>query len=384
MRSILLPLAFLAGTGCVTTGKFETVQADLEATRAALAANEQAWEAERAAWEAERAERDQREAALKSELEATREKLATAEATLADTAKQLEEVNAQLAKVLKDRTALKASVEEMQKALADAQKAEVLEARLKDKEAVIQQLRFRLQDAEARLEAAGREAEQLRAEVAKLQQEKAQLLQARSELKASVEEMQQALATLAEQKAQAEARLAELRKVVEQLKPLIDAGQLKVKVVDGRLVVQLPSDVLFASGSASLSKEGEEAIRAVAPVLAQVPDRTFLVEGHTDNVPISTAKYPDNWALAAARANTVVRTLIDAGVPPERLAAAAYADTRPVASNDTPEGRALNRRIEIAILPDLSKLPGAKELEEALGEGAPSGEAAPAASPDEG
>ncbi|MBL8954491.1 MAG: OmpA family protein [Myxococcaceae bacterium] len=184
-----------------------------------------------------------------------------------------------------------------------------------------------------------------------------------SKLKADVEQMTLALADLEKRRAQAEARVNEFKNLLARFKSLIDAGKLKVRIVEGRMVVVLATDILFGSGSASLSKDGKTAIAEVAQVLASIPNRSFQVEGHTDNVPISTAQFPSNWELAAFRAANVVKAMMDAGMPKERISAASYADTKPVGVNDMPEGRALNRRIEITIVPDLSTLPGFEELQ---------------------
>ena len=86
-------------------------------------------------------------------------------------------------------------------------------------------------------------------------------------------------------------------------------------------------------------------------------------EGHTDDVPIKTAKFPSNWELGAARALVVLRTLEEGGVTPAQLSAATYGENRPTAKNDSDEGRAANRRIEIVVVPDLSDLPGYDELQ---------------------
>jgi chemotaxis protein MotB len=184
-----------------------------------------------------------------------------------------------------------------------------------------------------------------------------------AKLKADVEQMTAALADLEKRRAQAEARVNEFKSLLARFKTLIDAGKLKVRIVEGRMVVVLATDILFAPGSASLSKEGKAAIAEVAQVLASIPNRNFQVEGHTDNVPISNAQFPSNWELAAFRGTNVVKAMIDAGMPKERISAASYADTKPVGVNDMPEGRALNRRIEITIVPDLSTLPGFEELQ---------------------
>ena len=134
-------------------------------------------------------------------------------------------------------------------------------------------------------------------------------------LQANIEAMKSAFSELTRRKAEADARLSEFKNLLERFKTLIDAGKLKVKIADGRMVVELASDVLFASGSANLSKDGKAAIAEVGQLLAQIPDRKFQVEGHTDNVPSKSAVFPSNWELGSARAITVVKTMVGAGVP---------------------------------------------------------------------
>ncbi|HVZ30796.1 MAG TPA: OmpA family protein [Polyangiaceae bacterium] len=186
-----------------------------------------------------------------------------------------------------------------------------------------------------------------------------------SKLKASIQEMQAALAALNEQKRQTEARIAEYKKLLASFKSLIDAGKLKVKVVGGRMIVELPSDVLFGSGSIELSESGKSGIAEIGTILATMQDRQFQVEGHTDDQPIKTARFPNNWALAAGRAIAVAEMLVKAGLQPTNVSAASFGEFRPVASNATPQGRAQNRRIEIVLVPDLSQVPGFEELERA-------------------
>ncbi len=192
--------------------------------------------------------------------------------------------------------------------------------------------------------------------------ELAALVKDKSKLEASVERMRIALAEQAAREVLAAARIAEYQALLGQFKKLIDAGKLRVKIVDGRMVLQLPSDILFDSGSATVSTDGKEALAEVGRVLATMSGRRFQVEGHTDTVPISTKKYPSNWELGAGRAVAVVNVLVEAGVDVEQVSAASYGQWRPTASNDTDEGKALNRRIEIVLVPDLSSLPGADDL----------------------
>jgi len=163
---------------------------------------------------------------------------------------------------------------------------------------------------------------------------------------------------------QAQQRLATFRSMVERFQKMIESGQLRVKIVRGRMVVELSESILFDSGKAEVKKAGEAALTEVASVLASIPDRDFQIAGHTDNVPMKTAKFPSNWHLSTARGLNVGVFLAAHGVPPVRLSAAGYADTQPVASNDTAEGRAQNRRIEIVLMPNLDELPDLSQLKD--------------------
>ena len=143
---------------------------------------------------------------------------------------------------------------------------------------------------------------------------------------------------------------------VNTLKAMIDGGQLTVSIEQGRIVINLPNNVLFKSGSANLNPEGEEALAQIASVLSQFSDRRFQIEGHTDNKPIKSSRFPSNWELSTARALTVVHLLTDMDVVAENISAAGFGEFRPRADNETEEGRQLNRRIEIIMLPNLDIL----------------------------
>jgi chemotaxis protein MotB len=121
--------------------------------------------------------------------------------------------------------------------------------------------------------------------------------------------------------------------------------------------------VLFDSGRADIKPAGVKVLKQVSDVLNKITDKQIRIEGHTDNVPISAKlqdKFKTNWELSTGRATTVVRYLIDqGGVQREALSAVGYADTHPIASNDSEEGRSSNRRIEIVLYPkDLSQIAG--------------------------
>jgi chemotaxis protein MotB len=133
------------------------------------------------------------------------------------------------------------------------------------------------------------------------------------------------------------------------LGPLIENGQVRVIHSEHGLSVEINASVLFATGQADLQEESGKVLEAVAQVLKD-GEQMIRVEGHTDNIPIVTDKFPSNWELSAVRASSVVRLLIDNGVAAARLIAAGYGEYRAVDSNDTEEGRMRNRRVTITIL----------------------------------
>jgi chemotaxis protein MotB len=164
---------------------------------------------------------------------------------------------------------------------------------------------------------------------------------------------------------QAEIRISQFRGLLSRFKEMINTGKLQVEVREGRMLVKLPDNILFDPGKTALKPEGKDAIRQVAAVLKDVQNRNFQVAGHTDNVPIKSTKFASNWELSSARALEVVRLMTDEGLDARRVSAAGYADTQPVAPNDTPPGREKNRRIEIVLQPNVEDLP---PIEEALKE----------------
>lgn len=178
------------------------------------------------------------------------------------------------------------------------------------------------------------------------------LTQVQGNLSASKQELE----ALRKWKGDAAKRMQTFRDMSAKLQKMVDAGKLGVRVRDGRLVMRLPQDVLFPSGSADLSRDGELALMEVAVILRQFPDRRFMVAGHTDNQAVKET-YKDNWELSMARALVVTRFLVEAKMKPQNIVAAGYGEYDPLATNATPDGRRENRRIEIILLPDLSELP---------------------------
>ena len=139
--------------------------------------------------------------------------------------------------------------------------------------------------------------------------------------------------------------------VEEALSELVDQGLINVVRNVLWIEVEIRDSILFPSGSAQLQPDAIPVLEEVAGILREFPN-PIRVEGHTDNVPINTIVYPSNWELSAARATSVVRLFAEAGIVPERMVAQGYGEYRPVAGNDTPEGRARNRRVVIVVLAD--------------------------------
>ncbi len=136
--------------------------------------------------------------------------------------------------------------------------------------------------------------------------------------------------------------------VQQALQPLIDKKLVVLRRTPDRLEIEIRTDILFTSGEAKLSPSASQALLSVASILESFPN-ALRVEGFTDNVPISTAKYPSNWELSAARAASVARLFADHGVQPNRLGIVGWSDVRPIADNSTAEGRNHNRRVLVVV-----------------------------------
>lgn len=136
-----------------------------------------------------------------------------------------------------------------------------------------------------------------------------------------------------------------------------NSDEVGIEIKNGKVYVSMTDKLLFKSGSAAVEAKGKEAIKLLAEVLDKNQDIDILIEGHTDNVPIKTAVYRDNWDLSVARATSIVRILTDEyKITPTRLTASGRGEFMPRATNETPEGRASNRRTEIILSPKLDEI----------------------------
>ena len=149
-----------------------------------------------------------------------------------------------------------------------------------------------------------------------------------------------------------------LNEIVKRALLSFNSEELTVEMKKGKVYVSLSDKLLFKSGSADIEEKGQEAIKKLADVLNKNPEIDVLIEGHTDNVPLrSSVNFKDNWELSTGRATNIVRILSDVSkVNPKRLTAAGRSEYMPKVSNDSPEGRAKNRRTEIILTPKLDEL----------------------------
>ena len=213
-------------------------------------------------------------------------------------------------------------------------------------------------------------------EVAALQEEKTKLTAQRDELERLLKtessaltqnllEFKQKNAALATENAQLLEKIDFLNKkeveiktesdtfkdLLKEMKGEIAQGQITITELKGKLTLDVVDKILFASGDATVKKEGLAVLKRVVDILKTVKDKAIRIEGHTDNRPIHTARYPSNWELSAARAINVTHYLEQQGIAPAILSAVAYGQYKPVANNGTTEGRAKNRRIAIVLVP---------------------------------
>jgi chemotaxis protein MotB len=138
----------------------------------------------------------------------------------------------------------------------------------------------------------------------------------------------------------------------KQLEDEIKKGDIRLKKFHNKLVINLDDKISFDSGQSDLKKEILDSLKKIREILSQYPEYDIVVEGHTDNIPIRTKKFKDNWQLSTERALAVLEYLLqDKNLNPIRFSAAGYGEHRPLVPNDTRENRALNRRVDIVVIP---------------------------------
>ena len=182
--------------------------------------------------------------------------------------------------------------------------------------------------------------------------ERKRLEQKNTELTALNDELGRSTKKLAQAKEELEKKSSEYENLAQSLKGEIQTGKIELSELKGKMTVKMKDKILFASGSARIGKEGQDALAKVADAFKNLQGKIVRVEGHTDDVPTDPkSAFPSNWELSLARAMAVVKYMQDQGVDPTLLSAAGYGQYHPIAPNDSPENRSQNRRIEIVLAP---------------------------------
>ncbi len=182
------------------------------------------------------------------------------------------------------------------------------------------------------------------------EQGKVEALEAKlKEIQSRNEELTNSAKKLSEEKGELEKKSSEYQKLANSLQGEIRAGAIELSELKGKMTVKMKDKILFSSGSAKIGKEGQDALAKVAEALGNVRGKIIRVEGHTDDVPTAKGLYRTNWELSVARALAVVTFLQGNKVDPALLSAAGYGEFHPIAPNDSPDNRSLNRRIEIVL-----------------------------------
>lgn len=411
---LVLILCALAPVGCVSTETHTKALTELSATKKTAAQQAAELEALRKQSEAQAEQLKRQLASLQQNLDQEANQRKAAESSVSQLRGDIQQVQQQAEALAREREALKARSEELQAKLDGLEKdkgqlnSELGDVRGQIKELEqkmasgsasaqdeIAKLQQRAKELEAEAARVAKEREQLRqeqsrlaaaldqerqrlkaeeADKARLAKEQEQLRLEQSQLAANLEQERQRLkaeeaekARLEQERAAKEEEIKRLTRTQEELsrslKDEIAKGNITIQQVRDRLTINMVDRVLFDSGQAVIKPAGIKVLKQVGDVLKNVTDKQIRIEGHTDNVPISVKlqdRFKTNWELSTARATTVVRYLIDSGgVDRQALSAVGYAETHPIASNDTEEGRSSNRRIEIVLYPkDLQQITG--------------------------
>jgi chemotaxis protein MotB len=358
-------LCAMAMGGCVSTETHTKALTELEATKKTAA--QQA------------ADLDALKKKSQAQTDQLQQQLAGLQQNLDQEATQRKVAEQQVSSLAKEREALAARSSELQSRLDGLEKEKgqlnselgTVRGQITDLEQKLANGSASAQEEIAKLQ---KQASELDANATRIAKEREQLRQEQSQLTATLEQERQRLkaeetdkARLEQERLAKEEEITRLTRTQEELsKSLQDEiakGNITIQQVRDRLTINMVDRVLFDSGQAQVKPAGIKVLKQVGDVLNKITDKQIRIEGHTDNVPISSKlqdRFKTNWELSTARATIVVRYLIDqGGVDRQYLSAVGYAETHPIASNDTEEGRSSNRRIEIVLYPrDLKESAG--------------------------
>lgn len=211
---------------------------------------------------------------------------------------------------------------------------------------------------EEEMNRAAAEKSALESALAEAQEENEQLKGEFAELEGNLKMSKEEITQLSQQINASNQKIESLKNAISEAFESYDPGDINVEEREGKLYIIMSNSILFDPGRARLTSESKDVIETLAGVFNDNADLNVQVEGHTDNEPvvIHKATYKDNWELSTARSLAVVREMEKAGVAANRMAAAGKGDQQPVASNETEEGRAKNRRTEFVVIPEIEGL----------------------------
>jgi chemotaxis protein MotB len=370
-KSLVLIVIAAAFAGCVSSGKYEASLVDVQNLKK-----------DNTVLENKIKDKDTQNTQLKDSLKAKESELASLEEKLKKSDSEKTELEAKYAKLEKEHAELVKKRDQLTadnatlKTTLGAKKEELTDQIMAMKEkAAMKENAIKVLEGDTAAkdkEMAGLKSETngLKSDVAaltaKLSANEIQIRQLNNEVQSkntAIADLKKEIRDISTDKAKAieekEKAIAELKKtydnLVSELSGEIKKGEIAVTQLRDKLTLQMVEKILFDSGSADIKGSGKKVMDRVAEVLKKVSDKQIRIEGYTDNVPIGpriAKKFPTNWELSTARATNVVRYLKEkGGMDPKMLSAAGYAENNPVDTNDTDEGRAKNRRIEIVLIP---------------------------------
>ncbi|MBK7395029.1 MAG: OmpA family protein [Myxococcales bacterium] len=245
----------------------------------------------------------------------------------------------------------------------DAEQIKELEARLTtatelaaQRDAEIVKLETPAHHPPTQLAAATSINQHLRAELTRLGKDVDSILAEKGTLSTALENAKARLEELRKAQEAAEKRIAQFKELAHRLQKQVEAHQVTVTMRGGHTMVVVACDLLFDQGKLELSAKADLVLTPLSKALREIPDRRFEVITHTDDATPSSKQAPTSWELSSLRAVEIVRRLVKSGLRPERLVAAGQGAFEPLVANDTPEHRAMNRRVEFVLLPSVDEL----------------------------
>lgn len=363
--TFLCCLAVMALTGCVSNktyktvvdesearrGQIEKVRQELEQARQSLDNSGKELEGSRQANEKLKKDLEDLSAAKDKEVSSLKSQLDELSSKGTTTSKEVQSLRQEKERLSSSEKAKAGEIERLKQEITALTKAKAEEIA-----AVRQELKAKTDEVVAIKQDAERLVRTKDEEVAAIKQEKDDLASEKEYLNREIERLKVKAGEISSEK---EKEISNVKStyetLVKEMQKEIEKGDIKITQAVDRLSVNLVEKILFDSGEAEVKPEGLNILKRVGDILKGVSDKQIRIEGYTDNVKLGARlrqRYPTNWELSTARATNVVRYLQDkVGVDPRMLSAAGLSEYKPVASNETPEGRAQNRRIEIVLLP---------------------------------